>query len=241
MKLVNRAIRHNKITIGKIIIDYELVKTRRKSLEITVRSDKKIIVKAPILASSRYIKETIIKKAPWIQKKIAYFNQLPPRKNKEYINGELHSYLGRQYSLKIYSAITNKVLLKNDDFWIYSIDSEQAYIKKLLDDWYKKQAQVILPEIFDTSWEKFKKDGLEKPDLKLRMMKTRWGSCSSTGRVTLNQQLIKTPKECIEYVAIHELCHLIHLNHSPAFYDLLKKELPNWKELKQKLEIPTYH
>ena len=96
---------------------------------------------------------------------------------------------------------------------------------------------MVLSKIFDGCWENFKKGDLSKPNLKLQKMEKRWGSLSDKGQLTLNINLIQTPKECIEYVVIHELCHLIYHNHGIEFYKLLEHTLPDWMKRKYKLEM----
>ena len=126
---------------------------------------------------------------------------------------------------------------KNGYFYITAKSGNSDYIKKLLLDWYKAKANNYFSKIFDGVWERCNFKNYTKPTLKIREMKTRWGSLSQNDTMTINLNLIKTSKECIEYVIIHELCHLAHHNHNPAFYELLDSKLENWKERKHKLEL----
>ena len=96
---------------------------------------------------------------------------------------------------------------------------------------------MYLLKVFDDCWEGFQKGELEKPALKLQRMGKRWGSLSPKGQLTLNLSLIQTPRECIEYVVIHELCHSIHHNHGTDFYKLLDRTMPDWMKRKHKLEM----
>lgn len=226
------------INYGKANINYELLVMNRKSLEIAVHPDKSVVVKAPASSDLEAIEEKVRKRARWIKKQIAFFNQFDPRTPaRRYVGGESHLYLGRKYRLKIEKAERDKVLLKNGYFYIACVDAEPPHVKKLMDAWYRKRATEYLSKVFEDCWEGFKKEELEKPTLKVQKMEKRWGSLSLKGQLTLNLRLVQTPKECIEYVVIHELCHLVHHHHGPEFYKLLDRAMPDWMKRKHKLEM----
>jgi predicted metal-dependent hydrolase len=129
------------------------------------------------------------------------------------------------------------VFLKNGYFCIEATSGKPDHIQQLMDAWYRRRAKIYLSKIFDDCWEDFKKGDLNKPNLKLQKMDKRWGSLSGKGQLTLNANLIQIPKECVEYVVIHEFCHLIHHNHGTEFYKLLERTLPDWMKRKHKLEM----
>ena len=234
---------------GQLTIRYELWQTNRKSLEIAVHPDKRVVVKAPASYSIKTIEDSVRKRARWIDQQISWFTQFEPRTpSRQYVGGESHLYLGRKYRLKIELSDREVVLLKHGYFRILCLDSSPTHIKSLMDAWYRGHAKRYLTRIFDDCWQSFSKrgklgiDGNKKvvrrqPLLALRKMKTRWGSLSTLGRLTLNSNLIQVPRECIEYVVYHELCHLYYHNHSPEYYRLLGRILPDWKRRKQKLEM----
>ena len=226
------------ISYGKTEIDYELLIMNRKSLEIAVHPDKSVVVKAPSSSTFEAIEEKIKKRARWIKRQITYFNQFDPRTpDRKYVGGESHLYLGRKYRLKIETSDRDKVLLKNGYFCIEATSKQPDHVKQLMDAWYRRRAKMHLYKIFDDCWEDFKKGNLDKPNLRLQKMDKRWGSLSGKGQLNLNVRLIQTPKECIEYVVIHELCHLIHHNHGTEFYKLLEHTMPDWMKRKHKLEM----
>ena len=115
--------------------------------------------------------------------------------------------------------------------------SDETRTKNLLLSWYKDRAHEKFDESFERCWPKFKGRGFLRPGLKIRHMKTRWGSLSKSGTLTLNVNLIQAPRDCIDYVITHELCHLEHHNHSAEFYRLLEKMMPDWEARKHKLEL----
>ena len=230
------------LNYGKAVIDYELLRTDRKSVEIAVHPDKSIVVKAPLTAGLDTIQAHIRKKARWIRKQLAYFDQFDPRTPpRRYVGGESHLYLGRQYRLKIrepeQGQQQEQVLLQNGYFIINTVRNDPTHIKTLMDAWYQEKAQTHLTQIFQDCWDGFNRNRLQQqPTLKLQHLEKRWGSLSKSGRLTLNLRLIQTPPECIEYVIIHELCHLLHHHHGPEFYALLERTLPDWAVRKRKLE-----
>ena len=226
------------ISYGTTIINYELLITNRKSLEIAVHPDKSVVVKAPKSSSIQKIEEKIRKRARWIKKQISYFNQFEPKTPEgQYIGGEGHLYLGRKYRLKIEKSYRDKISLRNGYFYIECSNDGPAWIKNLLDTWYKQKAKKYVSKVFDDCWMVFNNKGFKKPTLKLQKMEKRWGSLSQRGQLTLNLSLIQTPRECIEYVIIHELCHLAHHNHGPEFYKLLNRIMLDWMKRKHKLEM----
>jgi len=207
----------------------------RKSLGITVNPEMEVVIKAPIDTSIEKIKEKIRKKAPWIIKQQSYFLSFQPKlPARKYISGETHLYLGRQYSLLIQIGKNETVKLKGKFIIVTTI--EKSRTKILLKDWYLQLARAKFHAIAVPLIEKFKKYKVEPSSIVLREMPTRWGSCTSKGKIILNPELIKAPKRCIEYVIIHELCHLIYHDHTQKFIDLQSKEMKDWEKWKMKLE-----
>jgi len=143
-------------------------------------------------------------------------------------------YLGRQYQLKVDESELESVKLKGKFIVVKTHDKSR--VKQLVNNWYLEHARskfhtTALPLI-----EKFKKYKVEPSSIVLREMATRWGSCTPKGKIILNPELIKAPKGCIEYVIVHELCHLIHHDHTQKFIDLQTKEMKDWEKWKIKLE-----
>ena len=223
------------IQFGSKTIDFRLEYSDRKSLGITVTPEMEVLVKAPIDTSIEKVKEKIIKKAPWIIKQQSFFLSFHPKTaQRKYISGETHLYLGRQYRLKIHIGNEESVKLKGK--FIEVTTPEKSKVKDLLNDWYLRHARSKFHEIAKPLIDKFKKYKVEPSSIVLREMATRWGSCTPRGKIILNPELIKAPKGCIEYVIIHELCHLIHHDHTQKFIDLQTKEMKDWEKWKLKLE-----
>lgn len=227
-----------RLKYGNTIIEYSLSYEKRKTLGIKVYPDKTVHVIAPFDSSLVKIEEKLRKKASWIKKQLDFFISFypftPPRK---FVSGETHLYLGRQYRLKLVESLHEKVVLSGGHIIIFSKDiQDKQRIELKLKAWYKQKASAHFEQLFEKNKVLAKPFNNSNPALQYRWMMMRWGSCDKNGTIHLNLELIKAPKKCIEYVIIHELCHLEHLNHSNQFYNLLDKLYPNWKETKDSLE-----
>ncbi len=223
------------IQFGSKIIDFRLEYSDRKSLGITVTPEMEVLVKAPTDTTIEKVKEKIRKKAPWIIKQQSFFLSFQPKTtHRKYISGETHLYLGRQYRLQIEIGQLESVKLKGK--FIVVTTSEKTRTKSLLYAWYLQHARTKFQAIAAPLIDKFKKHKVEPSSVVILEMPTRWGSCTPNGKIMLNPELIKAPKDCIEYVIIHELCHLIHLDHTQKFIDLQTKEMKDWEKWKMKLE-----
>jgi hypothetical protein len=223
------------IQFGSKIISFQLEFSNRKSLGIRVSPDLEVLVKAPQGVSLEKIKEKLKNKAPWILKQQSFFLSFYPKTPaRKFVGGETHLYLGRQYRLQITIAPQESVKLKGQ--FIEVCAKNPSRVKALVKDWYLKNAKAKFENIAHTLSKKFEKYKVAPTAVILREMPTRWGSCTPKGKIILNPELIKAPKACIEYVIIHELCHLVHHNHTQAFIDLQTKEMPDWEKWKNKLE-----
>lgn len=223
------------IQFGNRTIDFRLEYSERKSLGITVTPEMEVLVRAPANTSIEKVKEKIRKKAPWIIKQQSFFLSFQPKTpQRKFISGETHLYLGRQYRLQIQIGKDESVKLKGK--FIEVTAREKSRAKDLTNDWYLQHARTKFHVIAAPLIDKFKKYQVEPGSIILRDMPTRWGSCTPKGKIILNPELIKAPKGCIEYVIIHELCHLVHPNHSQKFVDLQTREMKDWERWKKKLE-----
>jgi predicted metal-dependent hydrolase len=227
-----------RIKFGSREIDYQLTFSDRKSLDISVHPDLLVEVKAPFHVSPDLVKEKILDKASWILKQFNFFlsfePKMPPRR---YVSGESHLYLGRLYRMKVIESEVNVVKLSRGYLYIYTADKEdKERIKEQLYAWYKAHAERKFDEYGRPWLKKFERLGVKPSSIEIRSMEKRWGSCTARDRILLNLELVKAPKECIEYVIVHELCHLIHKNHTQAFWALLAEQMPDWEKWKERLE-----
>jgi predicted metal-dependent hydrolase len=229
---------HNSIKYGTSIIEYSLAFAERKTLGIKVYPDKSVHVIAPTGTSIEKVSEKVHSKAAWILKQQDFFLSFHPiTPQRRFISGETHLYLGKQYRLKLVETDKEAVKLQGRNITVYCKDKDhKARIEKQLKAWFKVKADQHFNKLFQELTLLAKPFFNGTPTLKYRWMDKRWGSCSQKGEILLNIALIKAPKKCIEYVIIHELCHLAHLNHSAAFYELLDKLSSDWRRTKDELE-----
>lgn len=227
------------INYGNEIFTYQIIFSRRKTLAIIIHPDQTILVKAPMNSNLNKIQQKVNRKAVWIKNKIQYFEQFRPRTPlRQYVGGETHLYLGKPYRLKLFSGEKNHVSLQEDFLHVICKESlEASNVKKNLENWYRKQAKALFDKLMAHCWQQFNSSQEKLPKLSVRKMKTRWGSLSlKTLTVTLNSELIKASRECIEYVIFHEFCHLQNRFHDKKFYRMLEQIMPDWEKYKIKLE-----
>jgi hypothetical protein len=223
------------IQFGSKQIDFKLEYSSRKSLGITVTPDLEVLVKAPVDTPIELIREKLTKKAPWIIRQMSFFLTFHPKTTpRKFIGGETHLYLGRQYCLKI--IIGEPAIVKLKGRFLEVTTNDKTGVKQLVTDWYLQNASAKLNAIAQPLIDRFNRYNVVPSSIVLRDMPTRWGSCTLKGKILLNPELIKAPKGCIEYVIIHELCHLVHHDHTQKFIDLQTKEMPDWGKWKSKLE-----
>jgi predicted metal-dependent hydrolase len=228
----------HEVTFGSQRIAFTLEFRDRERLAINVHPDRTVTVVAPNGRSVQEVVDRVQKRAGWIVKQRAYFDQFhpltPPRR---FVAGETHFYLGRQYRLKLVEDAKTSVKLKGRFLWVHLPDrADAARIELLLDQWYRDHAEPIFARRLDECLRSARSLNVERPELTIRKMVKRWGSCTKGGRILLNTELVKTPPYCIEYVIMHELCHLRLHDHSPEFYRLLARCMPDWEQRKRRLE-----
>ena len=156
---------------------------------------------------------------------------------REYVSGESWLYLGRRYRLKVVVDTERRPAAKLSGSYLQvSVPARSASaVRKTLEKWYLARAKAVLPARLDAVSASLR--WLRKPPaLRFQAMKVQWGSCSPAGRLTLNPHLVKAPRECIDYVLLHELCHLKEHNHSQRFYRLLDMHMPQWQQRKSRLD-----
>lgn len=225
------------LTYGTDTIRYEVhFLASRQTLAIEVHPDSRVLVRAPVDCPEALIAERVRKRAAWISRQLAEFERYRPRTPaRQYVNGESHLYLGRQYRLKLISGQPASVKLTRGQLLVMLPgEPEPERVKSLLHRWYLDRARAVFTEVLDASLLHFK--GVEQPRLIVRAMQSRWGSLSRAGSMTLNVNLVRAPRACIEYVVTHELCHTKHRDHDAQFFRLLGQVMPDWEQRKQRLE-----
>lgn len=223
---------------GSAVIEYTLNQTPRSSLSISVLPDGAVTVAAPEKADPAEIDERVRRRARWIlrqQRRFADFRpRTPPR---QYVGGETHRYLGRQYRLKISAGEKDRVLIRSGRLVVETrFPENRDWTGVLVRRWMHQRAREIFKKRYDEARPIMVALGIEPPPLIISPMKKRWGSHTSSGRVLLNVMLIAARRDCIDYVIVHELCHVVEPNHSPRFFRLLSRHMPDWERRKELLE-----
>jgi predicted metal-dependent hydrolase len=228
------------IVFGNTKIEFDLFYIERKHLRISVTPDLGVFVITPYNRTLEEILKKVHKRCAWIIKQQKYFKQFNPIKQPlEYFSGETHLYLGRQYRLKVNQSNEKLVKLKGKYFEIFAPSrNDIALIKDIMMQWYRNHAYQKYTDIIENLLLRLRKYGIKKPEMTVRKMKSRWGSCQSDKtRISLNIELIKAPKHCIEYVILHELVHLKIPNHNKDFYNFLGLIMPDWEYREKRLEM----
>jgi len=221
-----------------VSFDYHLIREDRKTVAASVLPSQAVVLKAPRGTSDDLIDDFLRRKFRWVLKQKRYFAQFKVRPEKRYVSGETFRYRGRSHKLLIRkNRHQERVSLRHGTLVVFTTrPGMPAHSKALLDGWYRDKAHSAFAQRLDVCLEMFDYD--EAPGLMIKHMTRRWGSYSrKTNRVILNLELIKAATRHIDYVIIHELCHIAHRKHSRAFYDLLASELPQWQRLKNELEL----
>ena len=227
-----------RVSYGNTTIEYALTYAERETLAIHVHPDATVAVEAPLESEFPEIEKRLRKRAAWIVKQQRNFRlysvAFPPRK---YVSGETHRYLGCQYRLRVIESDSPPEIVRMDRGYItiFTFSKSPDHVKKVLEGWFRQRAQTIFTEQVEKWIPRFERFGVKKPQVIVRKMKSRWGSCTAKGKITLNFKLIQVPKKLIDYVIVHELCHLIEHSHSNEFYALLSRIMPDWEERREKL------
>jgi predicted metal-dependent hydrolase len=227
------------LSIGGKRIPFRIEFRSRKKLAITVHPDLRLEVVAPESAASDDVLARVARRGPWILKQCRHFERYLPRiPSLRFVSGETLLYLGRQYRLKIREGAPDRVALLGRYLQVWTENPADAVkVRGHIDTWYREHAEAVFRKRLQVCLES--RPSLtphEEVELRVRRMIRRWGSCTKAGHILLNFDLVKVPIHCIDYVLVHELCHLQIHNHSEAFYRLLGRHMPDWERRKRRLD-----
>jgi len=208
--------------MGKVVI-HSLIRSRRRTICLTITENAQIVVKAPFWTTMRYIEDFVNKKQRWIAKKLKDINERPKAKTKEYENGEEFLYLGKIYKLRI---VPSHIPVQLKDELVISTNIWPKH-KEAIKLWYQKEAAKIIGERCSHFSEIME---CEPTNIRISNARRRWGSCSARGKLNFSWRLVMAPMEVLDYVVVHELAHLHQLNHSRKFWAKVKSVFPDYKE-----------
>jgi hypothetical protein len=215
-------------------VDYKIIHTRRRSISISVTPDKGVVVRAPYRMPVKTIEKFVSDKEPWIRKHLNKYSEITRLNNKKYIDGEDLLYQGKLNRLKVVTTPQSYVN-QYDGIIEAGIGGKESVTKALIDNWYRKRAEGFIYWRFKEILATYSCFGFSPAGLAVKPLKSRWGSCTSKGKITISSELIKIDPVFADYVIIHELCHLKYHNHGKDFYRLLEELCPDYKSLRKNL------
>lgn len=212
-----------------------LLKQKRTHIQISCTPDFTILVKAPFWASKRLISDFLVSKQEWIEQTMSLYkqNQAMVFPN-PIVYGSSFYYLGTAYNIVLMTTQKQLLYFENDSFVVCLKDVfNQTLLRRSLINWYKDMALDLFLKRLDFWKEKM---NVRVNKVIVKQFKARWGSCSIQKNISLNWILIKAPIDIIDYVIVHECCHLVYFNHSKQFWELVKQFIPDYKQKKQWLK-----
>lgn len=228
------------IKYGDRVINFKLVRKNVKNINLTVKPNLEVTVSANKQVPLDYIKNFVSSKGKWIEKHLNYYEKTQEisQGKKEYVKGESFTYLGKQYRLKVFQSDQEGVKYLRGYIHLYVKDTDDLQRKeRLMEDWYMERSRFVFMDSLVRMHDLVKAYKIDFPQLKVRKMKSRWGTCHiNKNYITLNSVLIKSPRDCIDYVALHELIHFKVKGHGKDFYRLLNILMPDWRTKKKILD-----
>ena len=221
-------------------IKVDIIRRKRKSISIKIEPKDKVYIITPKSISLDYLKDILIKKQSWILKTLDKFKDMDDNLyHRKYEEGDIFYYLGKEYKLKV--IIDKDINSKKRSYSYISIDNENLIIetnksgkdiiKDILKDWYKLESEkIVIDRIEYLKKQNHIFNKLIPDTVKIKEQRKRWGSCTSNKKIYINSKISMARIDVIDYIIIHEFCHLIHMNHSKDFYNLVKVIMPSYKE-----------
>ena len=206
----------------------KVVRTNRKK-SATIKLDGGMVkINVPQSLSDIRVRGLIEKKLQWIKTNLKEQSLKPQSKKKEFVDGVTFSYLGKNYKLQIIEGLTPSIKL-SQGFLVVTVKGKtsQSKVQSIIEYWYKEKAKKVLTEKTNQLAEKI---GVRPKIIFIKNYRSRWGSCSSNGNLSYNWRIIQAPTKIINYVVVHELCHLLEHNHSARYWAHVSTHFPKWKE-----------
>lgn len=226
-----------KFQYGTQIIEFEVKYSKRKTIEIGIEPPNVITVVAPDGVSDEVILKNVKAKAKWIVQKLFEINEIEHRRlDKEYVNGESFMYLGRNYSLEIIDDFSVKhpvTKLYQGKFYINTPIRDQIKLKKSMEQWYRLKTLEKVMERIDY-YQKFFDDS--PANVKVKEQKKRWASCTSKRELLFNWRCAMAPTWVLDYIVVHEMCHMVHMDHSKGFWNLVERIMPDYEKRREWLK-----
>lgn len=225
------------VLLSGVPLSYTLERKNVKNLNLRIYPDGSVRVSANRRVPIREIEAFLIGHEDFIRNAQSRFREQPQAAPQQYVTGERLPFLGEALELQVVSGEREAAALENGKL-VLTLKNPEDFSRreKLVNRFWDTQCQAVFPEILQECYPLFQDLGVPYPTLRIRSMKSRWGSClPGKGIITLSKQLLAAPRECIRYVVVHEYCHFLHPNHGKGFHALLADRMPDWKERKIRL------
>lgn len=226
------------VTAGDVTLTYEWQKKDIRRLNLHIRQDGSLFVSSPYGVSVAAVDAFVLSNAGMIEKSRARWQQYRPQEELMLKEGSEIPCLGRMLTLRLASGREDTALQRGDELLLTLRHPEdEKAVQRLFEGWWQDTCRTLCAALCERWLPAFSRWGIPHPTLRFRRMSSRWGSCQpKTAAITLNLRLLYAPMECIEYIIVHELAHLVEANHSPAFHRVVSEVMPDWKERRKKLE-----
>lgn len=225
------------VKYGTRTIEFTVIYRKRKTLEIRVEAPGVVSVIAPVGTTEETIKQVVKKKGKWIVQKLFLMQNVDHQKIKrEFVSGEAFLYLGRNYTLQLIhdeQLKTPQVKLFHGKFYVTTSTKEEAVIKQAMEQWYRQKTYEKVKERITY----YQRHFTNKPtNIKVKEQKRRWASCTANRELLFNWRCVMAPSPVLDYIVVHEMCHMVHMNHSKDFWDLVASIMPDYQERKEWLK-----
>lgn len=220
-------------------LGFRFIRSARRTIGLYVHRDGSVLVRAPLRSPFGEVCLFIRERWDWLQNHRARFLREPPPRTLLFRDGEPVLHLGEELILRVQPAARMRALRRDGELHLAvpsQAPEDNSAIVAAVEAWQRREALKLFPGRLAACHGVMESLALPLPQLRVRKMRSRWGSCSRSAVVTLNLELIRMPLDCIDYVITHELCHLVEFNHSSRFYELQARFMPDWKERKGRLE-----
>lgn len=223
-----------KFEYGSETIEFTVEHSKRKSFRISVEPPDSVFVLAPVGTKNDEILKIVKTKAKWIEKKLREIKEAGIEKaHKEYASDETFMYLGRDCRLNVQmdeSAKKPFAEFADGCFHVRTNAKDETQLRKTMEDWYRKKTLDIVAERVGFYQKHFVLRPLE---IKSKKQRSRWGSCSNAHRLNFNLKCSMAPMEIIDYIVVHEMCHMVHFNHSKEFWDMVEGIIPDYRKRRE--------
>jgi len=215
----------------------EVIRTdRKKTLSVKVLAGR-VEVRVPRATSANRVADLVTRKARWIREKLLQQQSRQPQLVKRYVTGERFEFLGEEVMLRVEVGADKHVTLANGVLRVQvpnRVRKREQYVGRAVQEWFRAAAAAQLPARIDHYAALV---GVAPRAIKVRRYKARWGSCSSRGELAFNWLIMAAPTTIADYVVVHELCHLLHLNHGEQFWATVERAMPDYRQHRQWLRV----